>query len=118
MTSVDDEITLILWHREDSGSPLYSIDARDAALHNARHFPSINVSSRAYFNASGSPTVLRIDGVRKSEEGMYRCRVEYRRSRTETTDILLTVIGNGCHCFPITEIHYEEGTYREHPIRI
>ncbi|GFS69921.1 ig-like domain-containing protein [Nephila pilipes] len=99
MTSVDDEVTLILWHREDSGSPIYSIDARDASLHTARHFPSNNMSSRAYFNATGTPSVLKIDGVRKSEEGMYRCRVEYRRSRTETTDILLTVIGKGRHYF-------------------
>ncbi|KAF8795200.1 Hemicentin-2 like protein [Argiope bruennichi] len=92
VTTVEDDVTLILWHREDSGSPLYSVDARETTLPSAKHFPSINMSSRAYFNASGSPSVLRIDGVKKSEEGLYRCRVEYRRSRTETTDVLLTVI--------------------------
>lgn len=72
---------------------MYSLDVRATSLSEARHFPSPNVSSRAYFDVTGSPPLLTIDGVRKAEEGKYRCRVEYKRARTENADLMLMVIG-------------------------
>ncbi|KAG8175986.1 hypothetical protein JTE90_009862 [Oedothorax gibbosus] len=91
-TTTEDEVTLVLWHREGSGSPVYSLDVRATILSEARHFPSPNVSSRAYFDVTGSPPLLTIDGVRKAEEGKYRCRIEYKRARTEKAELMLMVI--------------------------
>ena len=82
----------MLWHRDESGSPLYSVDARDMPLPSATHFPASHMIKRAFFNSSAVPAYLRISDIRKEEEGVYRCRVEYRRARTETYDMMLAVI--------------------------
>ncbi|KFM62139.1 hypothetical protein X975_06012, partial [Stegodyphus mimosarum] len=50
------------------------------------------MESRAFFNSTASPAFLRIEEIRKEDEGVYRCRVEYRRARTETMDMMLAVI--------------------------
>ncbi|CAL1269816.1 unnamed protein product, partial [Larinioides sclopetarius] len=92
VSATEDEVSLVLWHRDESGSPLYSVDARDLPLPTATHFPAVHMESRAYFNSSASPAYLRIDGIKKDEEGIYRCRVEYRRARTETLDMMMLVI--------------------------
>ncbi|KAG8181057.1 hypothetical protein JTE90_029408 [Oedothorax gibbosus] len=92
VSATEDEVSLVLWHRDESGSPLYSVDARDFALPTATHFPAVHMESRTFFNSSAVPAYLRIDNVRKDEEGMYRCRVEYRRARTETIDMMMHVI--------------------------
>lgn len=104
LTSGEDDVSLILWNRDNSGSPLYSLDGRNGALNSAKHFPAAEISSRAYFNVSVIPSVLRIDGVEKHEEGMYRCRVEFKRSRTEQSDMLLNVIGKYNHAYLICYI--------------
>ncbi|GFU32543.1 ig-like domain-containing protein [Nephila pilipes] len=93
VSATEDEVSLVLWHRDESGSPLYSVDARDLPLPTATHFPAVHMESRAYFNSSASPAYLRIEGIKKDEEGIYRCRIEYRRARTETMDMMLLVIG-------------------------
>ncbi|XP_071039050.1 neural cell adhesion molecule 1 isoform X3 [Parasteatoda tepidariorum] len=92
VSSTEDEVSLVLWHKDESGSPLYSVDARDLPLPTATHFPAVHMGTRAYFNSSASPAFLRIEGIKKDEEGVYRCRVEYRRARTETIDMTLAVI--------------------------
>ncbi|GIY83872.1 ig-like domain-containing protein [Caerostris extrusa] len=103
VTSAEDEVTLILWHREDSGSPVYSVDARDRVLSSARHFPSPKSPPGHSSMCPASPSADH-RGNEENRRGVYRCRVEYRRSRTETTDALLTVIGknndinNRQHC--------------------
>ncbi|GFV48608.1 ig-like domain-containing protein [Trichonephila clavipes] len=93
VSATEDEVSLVLWHRDESGSPLYSVDARDLPLPTATHFPAVHMESRSYFNSSASPAYLRIEGIKKDEEGIYRCRIEYRRARTETMDMMLLVIG-------------------------
>ncbi|XP_021000681.2 cell adhesion molecule CEACAM1-like [Parasteatoda tepidariorum] len=92
VSSTEDEVSLVLWHRDESGSPLYSVDARDLPLPTATHFPAVHMETRAYFNSSAVPAFLRIDGIQKEDEGVYRCRVEYRRARTETMELMLFVI--------------------------
>lgn len=92
-TTVEEDVALIFWHRDNTGSPVYTLDSREGALYSAKHFPAAEVGSRAYFNASGTPSILKIDDIQKEEEGVYRCRVEFKRARTQTADMMLNVIG-------------------------
>ncbi|KAG7204097.1 hypothetical protein KM043_001946 [Ampulex compressa] len=88
----NDAVSMVLWFKEDSGEPLYSFDARNrqfgkAKLWSASHF----WGDRAVFRAS--PTAqLTIRDLRESDEGVYRCRVDFRNSPTRNIKVNFTVI--------------------------
>ncbi|GIY51688.1 ig-like domain-containing protein [Caerostris extrusa] len=92
VSATEDEVSLVLWHRDGSGSPLYSVDARDLPLPTATHFLQFTWKARAYFNSSASPAFLRIDGIKRTRKECIDAVVEYRRARTETLDMMLLVI--------------------------
>ncbi len=50
---INDTIDLILWFRGDAETALYSLDARKAPIQRAKHFPSDDLSSRAYIDITG-----------------------------------------------------------------
>ncbi|KAH9367595.1 hypothetical protein HPB48_009966 [Haemaphysalis longicornis] len=89
-----DNVTLVLWSRSDVHGPLYSVDARNAPLERAKHFPSPDLGGRYDFNTSGQPTaLLHIEPVRPEDAGEFRCRVDFRWARTHTFAVGLDVIG-------------------------
>ncbi|RWS29492.1 sidestep protein-like protein [Leptotrombidium deliense] len=49
----NDSIDLILWFRGDAETALYSLDARSGPIQRARHFPSDDLSTRAYIDITG-----------------------------------------------------------------
>ncbi|XP_011872251.1 PREDICTED: hemicentin-1-like isoform X2 [Vollenhovia emeryi] len=88
----NDAVSMVLWFKEDSGEPLYSYDARSrqfgkAKLWSATHF----WGHRASFRAS-PPAQLTLQDLRQSDEGVYRCRVDFRNSPTKNLKVNLTVI--------------------------
>ena len=50
---INDTIDLILWFRGDAETALYSLDARKASIQKAKHFPSDDLSPRAYIDITG-----------------------------------------------------------------
>ena len=50
---INDSIDLILWFRGESETALYSLDARSGPIQRAKHFPSDDLSSRAYIDITG-----------------------------------------------------------------
>nr|XP_040563684.1 uncharacterized protein LOC121113887 [Lepeophtheirus salmonis] len=96
-----DQLVLIMWYREDVGSPIYSIDARTGM-----HIPSLSDSqnhwidtshfgeNRVVFDTSPNPrkAKLKIFNVTESDDGLYRCRVDFKISQTRTSRLNLTVI--------------------------
>eukprot|EP00095_Tigriopus_kingsejongensis_P003979 snap_masked-scaffold310_size212938-processed-gene-1.12 protein:Tk03979 transcript:snap_masked-scaffold310_size212938-processed-gene-1.12-mRNA-1 annotation:"hypothetical protein G5I_05342" len=102
--SKGDELSLIMWYREDVKSPIYSIDARTGV-----HIPTVNDvrshwidtnlfgHNRVVFDTSPGPerSRLKIYNVSETDDGLYRCRVDFKASQTRTSRVNLTVIGTG-----------------------
>merc|ERR1719300_1921364 len=92
-----DQVYLVLWYRELAGKPLYSYDLRGKPPNAGRHWsaePTFGFGQRANFRvpAAESNTALVIKDVSLMDEGVYRCRVDYRKSPTRNMKLNLTVV--------------------------
>ena len=60
-----------------------------------RHWnDGINLGARARFDENSTPEpVLWIESLRDSDQGTYRCRVDFKTSQTRTSRLNLTVVG-------------------------
>nr|XP_012222068.1 PREDICTED: hemicentin-1-like isoform X2 [Linepithema humile] len=88
----NDAVSMVLWFKEDSGEPLYSYDARSRQFGKAKLWSAQNFwGHRASFRAN-PPAQLTVQDLRESDEGVYRCRVDFRNSPTRNFKVNLTVI--------------------------
>ncbi|XP_022665944.1 nephrin-like isoform X2 [Varroa jacobsoni] len=91
-----DEVVLVLWYKDDSPAPVFTLDARRGDLERARHIDrtaqSDQLASRAYFNMANKPAFLQLDPVQEEDAGEFRCRVDFKRSRSINTVISLRVV--------------------------
>lgn len=90
--TVEEDISIILWYKGDLGVPIYTLDSRKSTLQNAKHFPSTELDSRAHFDVTSKIPRLVLDPVKIEDAGEYKCRVDYRRSRTVVRRLRLRVI--------------------------
>ncbi|XP_023158582.1 protein turtle homolog A [Ceratitis capitata] len=103
----DDAVYMVLWFREGDGEPIYNFDVRGRQFGQARLWSSeLAFGPRAYFSSTSHPAQLKIDNIRIEDEGVYRCRVDFRNSPTRNLKINLTVIEspktNYCFSFSST----------------
>lgn len=71
-----------------------SFDVRGRAFNKALHWSDPNIfGPRAYFVTVSKPAALTLDGVQLDDEGIYRCRVDFKNTPTRNFQINLTVIG-------------------------
>jgi len=71
-----------------------SVDTRDADLHAAEHWSGDEVlGQRATFRVDRQPAALVVTNVKQRDEGLYRCRVDFRTAQTRNAQINLTVVG-------------------------
>ncbi|CAB3364967.1 Hypothetical predicted protein [Cloeon dipterum] len=88
-----DAVVLVLWYREDLGTPIYSVDGRDKNFSQAERWSAENVfGSRAYFISDRNPAELGIDSVKVTDAGTYRCRVDFKVAQTRNSKVNLTII--------------------------
>ncbi|KAL0270121.1 UNVERIFIED_CONTAM: hypothetical protein PYX00_007628 [Menopon gallinae] len=89
----DDRVHMVLWFREKGGKPLYSFDVRGRSFAKALYWSDDNVfGPRAYFQTVSKPAALALDSVALEDEGVYRCRVDFKNSPTRNYQVNLTVI--------------------------
>ncbi|XP_017883613.1 nephrin-like isoform X2 [Ceratina calcarata] len=88
----NDAVSMVLWFKEDSGEPLYSYDARNRQSGKPKLWSSPHFwGDRANFKAS-PPAQITLRDLRQSDEGVYRCRVDFRNSPTRNLKVNFTVI--------------------------
>ncbi|XP_037038777.1 hemicentin-1 isoform X2 [Bradysia coprophila] len=88
-----DKVYMVLWFRDDAGIPLYSFDVRGKPLAQARHWSAPETfGSRAKFNTASEPATLDLEDIKRHDQGVYRCRVDFRTSQTQSFRYNLTII--------------------------
>lgn len=89
----DDAVFMVLWFRGSDGEPLYSFDVRGRQFNQAKLWSSPDAfGARAFFRTQSHPAQLLIDDIHMNDEGIYRCRVDFRNSPTRNLKINFTVI--------------------------
>ena len=83
----DDIISLMLWYKGNYGAPFIGLDARELPLSQAI---LSSTDQRMHLNLTSPPSLI-IKSIRKSDEGEYKCRVDYRNDRTQNLLIFLKV---------------------------
>lgn len=72
----------------------FSVDARERDFGVAERWSDESVfASRAYFLPERRPAELGVDRVKASDQGVYRCRVDFKQAQTRNSRVNLTVIG-------------------------
>lgn len=73
---------------------LCSYDVRTGNTAQAKLWSSPTAfANRAYFRTTSHPAQLLVDDIQLTDEGVYRCRVDFRNSPTRNMKINFTVIG-------------------------
>ncbi|XP_077564042.1 neural cell adhesion molecule 2-like [Haemaphysalis longicornis] len=98
--TTDDEVSLVLWYKDDSTTPIYSCDARRSRLSEAHHAPADRLGHRAFLRlgptsedeGGGQQGALELYPVHEDDEGLYRCRIDFRKARTRNYEVMLKVI--------------------------
>ena len=88
----DDAVSLILWYKEESTTPIYSLDARKGSLDQARHASSDSLATRSYFSTLQRNAHLLVENLAEEDAGEYRCRADFRKARTRNSAVFLKVI--------------------------
>ncbi|XP_066601874.1 neural cell adhesion molecule 1 [Prorops nasuta] len=90
----NDEVSMVLWYKEGSADPIYRFDVRGRRqFSNAGLWSSPTVlGPRAFFITATIPAHLSIERLELKDEGIYRCRVDFRNSPTRNQKMNLTVI--------------------------
>ena len=71
-----------------------SFDVRGRQFGQAKLWSSSQAfGARAYFSSTSHPAQLKIDNIKLTDEGVYRCRVDFRNSPTRNVKVNLTIIG-------------------------
>ncbi|KAK6638820.1 hypothetical protein RUM43_007089 [Polyplax serrata] len=69
-------------------------DVRGRSFAKALYWSDENAfGPRAYFQTVSKPAALALDSVALEDEGIYRCRVDFKNSPTRNYQVNLTVIG-------------------------
>ncbi|XP_041969072.1 nephrin-like [Aricia agestis] len=94
--AAEDRVYMVLWFRAGKitgGKPIYSFDVRGRSFNKALQWSDPNVfGPRAYFATVARPASLTLDTVQLDDEGVYRCRVDFKNSPTRNFQIRLSVI--------------------------
>lgn len=78
---------------------IYSVDIRDKYTDpNKVHWKDETLEGRSHFRTLSEPAMLTIDNVSEMDAGIYRCRVDFRKSPTRNIRLNLTVIGKCTQC--------------------
>ncbi|XP_054263160.1 neural cell adhesion molecule 2-like [Macrosteles quadrilineatus] len=113
-----DVVTLVIWYKGGTRTPIYSLDIRDRQLSDGSHWSEKRIlGGRAYYTTEPPYSFLILESIKESDAGVYRCRVDFKVSPTRNSLVNLTVIvppkkivltdstGNAIHTSNIGPLH-------------
>ena len=72
----------------------YDTRGEDKSFDEARHWSDDKVlTGRAFFRGDHDPGRLILDNVSGKDQGVYKCRVDFRQAPTRISNVNLNVIG-------------------------
>ncbi|CAH0728394.1 unnamed protein product, partial [Brenthis ino] len=84
---------MVLWFRKSGGKPIFSFDVRGRSFDKALQWSEPGAfGPRARFATVARPASLTLTSVQLDDEGIYRCRVDFKNSPTRNFQIRLVVI--------------------------
>ncbi|KAL7637586.1 UNVERIFIED_CONTAM: hypothetical protein RMT77_012314 [Armadillidium vulgare] len=83
---------LVLFYVENKKTPIYSLDSRDSSLYSAYHWCDPELEDRVDMQVDYGNQGLLLHRIRSSDEGLYRCRVDFKASPTRNSRVRLDVI--------------------------
>lgn len=90
----NEEIAMVLWYREEtSRRPIFSVDARSSNIGRTKTWSDERAFGHRAAISPTEPADLEIDPLESGDDGIYRCRVDFKDSPTKNYKINLTVIG-------------------------
>jgi len=106
--SPDHPLLIVIWFKEPSPDPVYSYDVRGSGVEIGRHWnDGASLGARARFEESTTSSELSqlwIDDLREMDDGLYRCRVDFRQAPTRNVKIKLNVIGKFIKMVTCTQV--------------
>lgn len=88
-----DSVYMVLWFKESDGEPLYSFDLRSRIHGNTKPKSTPGAfGTRVHFNTATVPAQLMLDNLKMTDEGVYRCRVDFRNTPTRNAKVNLTIV--------------------------
>lgn len=88
-----DSPQIVLWYRASNTTPVYSYDARSGEFEDGERWTDGEaLGKRAYFSVLTEPPVLVLDPAHARDEGVYKCRVDYRYSSSTYRVVNLTIV--------------------------
>ncbi|KAK3865233.1 hypothetical protein Pcinc_029150 [Petrolisthes cinctipes] len=88
----NDSTHLVLFYHGSDGTPIYSVDARQSSLSQARLWADPTLSGRATLSLDKRDPGLVLQLLHHTDHGDYRCRVDFLESPTRNLRIRLNVI--------------------------
>ncbi|XP_050444073.1 nephrin-like isoform X2 [Adelges cooleyi] len=87
-----DTVILVVWYKNEK-TAIYSVDIRGKHIDPTKsHWKDEMLEGRSHFRTLSEPATLSIDNVSEMDAGVYRCRVDFKKSPTRNTRLNLTVI--------------------------
>ncbi|KAF2368176.1 Immunoglobulin V-set domain [Trinorchestia longiramus] len=88
----NDRHVLVLWYKDGIGTPIHSHDSRRTGGRTQEWSDMKTFGERVRFDLLSTPSSLVLERLKTEDAGLYRCRVDFKRSPTRNARANLTVI--------------------------